>query len=118
MNRLEISVVDPSAALDGFADAWHQAELGHPQPAKLAFGSLHALFDAITERRVLLMRAAAAQERATLQSLAEALGQDLTATQTDIDSLLSLGLLEQRGDGGLTAPFDEIVIHAGIRNAA
>ena len=39
MNRLEISVIDPSAALDGFAHAWHQAELVHPQPSKLAFGS-------------------------------------------------------------------------------
>lgn len=53
MNRIEISVIDPSAALDAFANA-----------------------------------------------------------------LLELGLLERTDSGWLEAPFDEVIIHAGIRDAA
>jgi predicted transcriptional regulator len=118
MNRLEISVIDPSAALQAFADAWHHAEQGHAQPARLAFGSLHELFEAITEPRLLLMRAVAERERAGIRELADTLGQDEAQVRADIDALLALGLLQRADDGELITPFDEIVIHAGIRDAA
>jgi hypothetical protein len=37
---------------------------------------------------------------------------------TDVQALLELGLLEKDERGGLRAPFDEIVIRAGLRKAA
>jgi predicted transcriptional regulator len=118
MNRVEISVIDASTALAAFAAAWHAAERGQARPAKLAFGSLRELFAAITEQRLLLMRAVASQEHTTVESLADVLGQSPEAVQRDADALLSPGLLERSDDGKLTTPFDEVVIHAGIRDAA
>ena len=38
--------------------------------------------------------------------------------QTWQDAQVALGLLDQDPDGGLSAPYDEILIHADIRDAA
>ncbi|MGQ0512350.1 MAG: hypothetical protein ACT4P9_17235 [Betaproteobacteria bacterium] len=40
------------------------------------------------------------------------------ARYTDVQALVELGLLEKDERGGLHAPFDEIVIRAGLRKAA
>jgi len=36
----------------------------------------------------------------------------------DVTSIVELGLLERGEDGMLSAPYDEMFIHAGIRDAA
>ena len=50
--------------------------------------------------------------------LARALGRDYKNVHTDVQALIELGLLEKDERGGLRAPFDEIVIRAGLRKAA
>jgi hypothetical protein len=37
---------------------------------------------------------------------------------TDVTDLVELGLLDRADDGTLLAPYDEILIHVGIRDAA
>ena len=110
MNRIEISVINPGAALDAFADIRHQAERSgsQAQPAKLAFGSLHDLFHAITERRLMLLRAVASERDPSIHTLGEALGQDQATIRADVDALLELGLLERTDDGWLEAPFGDL----------
>ena len=118
MNRIEISVLKPNAALGAFAETWHAAEAGQEVKPRLAFGSLRELFSAITEKRLDLLRHVAAHERLNVRQLAQSLRRDYKNVHTDVTGLVELGLLERREDGTLSAPYDEIVIHAGIRDAA
>ena len=92
MKAIGITVLKPSGGLQGFAATWRQLEGGSAMVPRLAFGSLRELFSAITEKRLELLRFVA--------------------------ELVELGLLERDVDGHLSAPFDEIVIHGGIRDAA
>jgi predicted transcriptional regulator len=65
-----------------------------------------------------LLRHVAAHERLNVRQLAQSLGRDYKNVYTDVSRLVDLGLLERDLDGMLSAPYDEIVIHAGIRDAA
>jgi predicted transcriptional regulator len=118
MNRIEISVLSPQAALQGFADIWQQAQTGERAGSRLAFGSLRELFSAITEKRLDLLRHVASQEGLNVRQLAQSLGRDYKNVHTDVTELVDLGLLERGDDGVLVAPYDELLIHAGIRDAA
>lgn len=118
MNKIEISVLSPRAALSAFADSWHEGEAGREPVSKLAFGSLRELFSAITEKRLELLRHVASHEGLNVRQLALSLGRDYKNVHTDVTDLVELGLLERADDGALSAPYDEILIHAGIRDAA
>ena len=85
---------------------------------RLAFGSLRELFSAITERRLEMLRFVATNENLNTRQLSQQLGRDYKNVYTDVNDLVELGLLEKDERGRLTAPFDEIVIHATVRDAA
>jgi len=118
MNRIEISVLKPDTALHTFAGTWQAAEAGHAVTPRLAFGSLRELFSAITEKRLDLLRHLAIHEGLNVRQLAKSLGRDDKNVHTDVMSLVELGLVDRDADGTLSTPYDEIVIHAGIRDAA
>ena len=118
MNRIEITVLKSDAALRTFATTWHAAEAGEEMVPKLAFGSLRELFSAITEKRLELLRYVAIHEGLNVRQLALSLGRDYKNVHTDVTGLAELGLMDRDEDGTLSAPYDEIVIHAGIRDAA
>lgn len=119
MNRIEISVMKPQAALDAFAETWRQIEAGAESTIpQLAFGSLRELFSAITEKRLELLRYVATHDGLNTRRLSKDIGRNYKNVYTDVKELIELGLLEKNDQGYLLAPFDEIVIHAGLRDAA
>ena len=118
MRRIEIEVLRSEAALKAFADTWRRAKAGRPPTPRLAFGSLRELFSAVTEKRLELVRFVAVNDGRNTRQLAQELGRDYKNVHTDVSRLLELGLLEKDDNGQLTAPFDEIVIHAAVRDAA
>jgi predicted transcriptional regulator len=118
MNRIEIEVLKPQAALDAFSDTWRSVQAGEPMTPRLAFGSLRELFSAITEKRLELLRYVAMHEGLNTRQLAQQLERNYKNVYTDVADLVHLGLLEKDNRGGLTAPYDEIVIHTCIRDAA
>jgi predicted transcriptional regulator len=119
MNRIEITVMKPQAALDAFAATWRRLETGdEDMVSRLAFGSLRELFSAITEKRLELLRYVATHEGLNSRQLAQAVGRDYKNVYTDVKELMALGLLERSEPDQLMAPFDEIVIHAALRDAA
>lgn len=118
MNRIEIEVLGSRAALAAFARAWRQARAGRRAPPRLAFGSIAELFSAVSEKRLELVRHVAANEGLQIRPLARALRRDYKNVHSDVQALLALGLLDKDERGGLRAPFDEIVIRAGLRKAA
>lgn len=118
MKRIEVEVLKSTAALDAFAETWRRVENHENVTPRLAFASLHDLFSALTEKRLELMRFVAAHEGLNTNQLARELERNYKNVHTDVAALVELGLLEKSDQGTLTAPFDEIVIHAGIRDAA
>jgi predicted transcriptional regulator len=46
------------------------------------------------------------------------LGRDYKNVHTDVTGLVEIGLMDRGEDGTLSTPYDEIIIHAGIRDAA
>ena len=118
MNRIEIEVLNPQQALTAFSKAWHGVTEDKVATPRLAFSSLRELFSAITEKRLELLRHVAAQEGLNTRQLAQGLGRDYKNIHTDVTDLVELGLLEKNDKGALSAPFDEIVIHAGLRSNA
>ena len=118
MNRIEIEVLSSRAALSGFKQAWRRAAGGKSGASRLAFGNLAQLFSAITEKRLELIRHIAAHDGLNIRKLAAELKRDYKNVYTDVRALVELGLIENSERGKLSAPFDEIVIRAGLRKAA
>lgn len=118
MNRIEIEVLGSRAALGAFGRAWRQTRAGRKGAPRLAFGSIAELFSAVSEKRLELVRHVAAGEGLQIRPLARALRRDYKNVHSDVQALLELGLLEKDERGVLRAPFDEIVIRAGLRKAA
>lgn len=118
VTRLEIEVLSSKAALREFVGTWRRIEAGKSSRPKLAFGSLRDLFSAITEKRLELVRFVATREGLNTRQVAQQLGRDYKNVHSDVAQLLELGLLDKNVRGELTAPFDEIVIHAVVRDAA
>ena len=118
MNRIEIEVLRGRASLTGFKQAWRRAAGGKPGASRLAFGNLAQLFSAITEKRLELIRHVAVHDGLNTRKLAGELKRDYKNVYMDVQALTELGLLDKDERGRLTAPFDEIVIRAGLREAA
>ena len=53
-----------------------------------------------------------------IRQLAQELARDYKNVHTDVSELEELGLVEKSEDGVLSVPYDEIVIHAGLTEAA
>ncbi|MDN5849721.1 MAG: hypothetical protein L0H63_08800 [Nitrococcus sp.] len=118
MNRIKVEVLKSRAALEAFAKTWRSVEANEDVTPRLAFATLHELFSALTEKRLELLRCVASDEELNTHQVAQKLGRNYKNVNTDVAALVELGLLEKTGQGTLRAPFDEIVIHAGIRDAA
>ena len=118
INRIEIEVLRSGAALSGFKQAWRRVASGRPGVARLAFGNLAQLFSAITEKRLELIRHVAGHEGLNTRKLAAELKRDYKNVYMDVQALVALGLIEKDERGRLAAPFDEIIIRAGIKEAA
>ena len=118
MNRIEIDVLHGKAALKGFKQAWRRVSAGKSSASRLAFGTLGQLFSAITEKRLELVRYVGTHGALNTRRLAAALGRDYKNVHTDVQALVELGLIERDEHGRLSAPFDEIIIRAELREAA
>ena len=119
MKRIEIEIMRSSDALNAAIDTWHKAKAGKKVTPRISFGSIKDLFSAITEKRLELLRYVA-ERQGTLNTrqLAQALGRDYKNVHTDVSALEELGLIEKGEKGMLTVPYDEIVIHACLTEAA
>jgi len=119
MKRIEIEIMRSSDALNAAIDTWHIAESGKHVTPRISFGSIKDLFSAITEKRLELLRYVAEQkEILNIRQLAQALERDYKNVHTDVSALEVLGLIEKDEKGVLTVPYDEIIIHAGLTEAA
>ncbi len=120
MNRIEIGIVDPQAeqvALLAWAERVDAGESLPDANARLNFASFHQLHNTLTAQRMELLRFVANHEGLDSRQLASQTQDEYPKLQEDIRLLTELGLLENV-EGKLFTPFDEIVMHYPLREAA
>lgn len=121
MKRIEIDVVNPhdenNALLAWAARVDAGEKVGRAQP-RLTFSSFDQLHSALTDKRMALLDYVATHEGLSIRQLAVGLNRDYKNVYGDVKKFLSIGLLEQSLENGVSAPFDDIVIHKILRRAA
>ena len=91
-----------------FVSAWHRLDRGEKvRETHLTFPDLSALLNALSPKRLELLRAVHEQPARSVKALAERLGRDYKRVHEDVATLTASGLLH-REDGGVTAPYDAI----------
>ena len=118
MSRIEIEIMNPKSASAAFADAWNRAAAGESITPRIAFGSYAELFSTLPESRFELLREVVKQPGLSLSQLSMRLGRESNVIEADVKALMDIGLIEQDANGDLTAPYDEILIHADLTKAA
>ncbi len=115
--RVEIRDADESA--QEFVKAWWRAEMGEPveEPVeRLYFQDLGALLQALTPRRLELLRKLHDGGPESVRALAKKLSRDYKNVYNDVQALERIGLISRTADKRLSAPWDRVV--AEIKLAA
>lgn len=91
-----------------FVSAWHRLEKGEKiRERHLTFPDLPALLNALTPKRLELLRDVHKNPAPSVKALAERLGRDYKRVHEDVETLTASGLLS-RENGTLSAPYDAI----------
>jgi predicted transcriptional regulator len=91
-----------------FVNAWHRLEGGEKVREKhLTFPDLAAMLNALSPKRLELLRALHDQPARSVKALADRLGRDYKRVHQDVETLAASGLL-RREKSGLSAPYDAI----------
>ena len=118
MKTLYVEVMSSSEALKRFARAWKNASAGRQKDATIGLGSIAELMALLSPKRMELLRHVAQSPGLSIRGLALALGRDYKNVHTDVSELEARHLLERNGAGLVTAPYDELIIRAPLRQAA
>jgi len=91
-----------------FVSAWHRLERGERvRERQVTFPDLPAMLNALSPRRLELLRDVHRAPAPSVKALAERLGRDYKRVHEDVETLTASGLL-QRDDGRVSAPYDAI----------
>ena len=91
-----------------FVSAWHRLERGERvRERHVTFPDLPAMLNALSPRRLELLRDVHREPAPSVKALAERLGRDYKRVHEDVETLTASGLL-QRDDGRVSAPYDAI----------
>jgi predicted transcriptional regulator len=115
--RVEIRNVEDSA--QEFIKAWQRAEAGEAveEPAeRLYFQDLGGLLQALTPRRLELLKRLHDDGSESVRALARKLSRDYKNVYNDVQALERVGLIVRTAEKLLSAPWDRVV--AEIRLAA
>ncbi len=118
MKRLHVEVMSSGDALKRFSRAWKGAAAGKAQDAIVGVGSIAELLALLSPKRMELLRHVARNPGLSIRALAGALRRDYKNVHTDVSELEARHLLERDETGLVTAPFDELIIRAPLREAA
>ena len=118
MKKLFVEVMSSGEALKRFARAWKNASSGKVQDATIGLGSIAELTALLSPKRMELLRHVAQKPGISIRALAKALGRDYKNVHTDVLALETKHLVERDAAGLVTAPYDELVIRAPLREAA
>ena len=120
MKCIEIGFIDPKTEQNALLTWAQRVDSGEvfPEPTPmLNFASFSQLHDTLTAKRMELLRFIGQHEGLGIDDLARQTHNEATLLQEEINQLIELGLLELK-DGILSTPYDEIVMHYSLREAA
>lgn len=101
-----------------FVSAWRRLENGEKvRERHLTFEDLPALLNALTPKRLELLREVHREAAPSVRVLADRLGRDYKRVHGDVDTLLAVGLLV-RDETGISAPYDLIQADFDLRAVA
>lgn len=92
---------------------------GHAQVTdyRLGFESAAQVFAELTVERLRTLETLRQGGIQSIYALAKALGRNYSNVHSDVKRLMALGLVE-RGENGVSAPFDELEIHVPLSERA
>lgn len=101
-----------------FVNAWHRLERGERvRERHLTLPDLRALLNALTPKRLELLREVRTEPAPSIRALAERLDRDYKRVHQDVETLTGVGLLI-RNEGGVSAPYDVIRADFDLRAVA
>ena len=101
-----------------FVSAWHRLESGdRVRERHLTFGDLPALLNALTPKRLELLREVRREAAPSVRVLASRLGRDYKRVHGDVETLVAVGLLV-RSEKAISAPYDVIQADFDLRDVA
>ena len=118
MKRIFVEVMTSTEALKRFERAWRHAEKRKDAEPTVGVGSIGELTTLLSPKRMELLRYVAGNPALSVRALSQALKRDYKNVHTDVVDLEASHLLARGKDGGVRAPYDEIVIRAPLRDAA
>lgn len=91
-----------------FVSAWHRIERGEKvRERHVTFPDLSAMLNALSPKRLELLRDVHREPAPSVKALADRLGRDYKRVHEDVETLAASGLL-QRDEGRVSAPYDAI----------
>jgi predicted transcriptional regulator len=113
IQKVTISVVPLEAMKDSSIRWFHDAEAalaeGRPHPgARRVFATEELLWDAITPKRLRILKAIGGRGPMSIRHAARLVGRDVKAVHGDIQRLIEKRLIEKTNDGRIEFPFREI----------
>lgn len=106
--RLKVHVGTLGEMGNRFVSAWHRLEHGEKvRERHVTFPDLPAMLNALTPKRLDLLRDVHREPAASIRALAVRLDRDYKRVHEDVETLTASGLL-RREDGRVTAPYDAI----------
>jgi predicted transcriptional regulator len=106
--RIKVNVGSVEDMGQRFVKAWHRLDAGEKiQESHLTFPSLPAMLNALSPKRLELLRAVHGNTARSVRALAVRLGRDYKRVHQDVETLTAPGLL-RRDNGGVSAPYDAI----------
>jgi predicted transcriptional regulator len=113
-NKVQIHVDGLKEMESRFIQAWHRAEAGEDvQENHVTFLDMQALLDALTPRRLELLRHVRQHAVANTKELSEVLGRNYKNVHQDVVILEGAGLLVREGRK-LYAPWDELQTNVSL----
>ena len=101
-----------------FVSAWRRLENGERvRERHLTFEDLPGLLNALTPKRLELLRDVRREAAQSVRALADRLGRDYKRVHGDVETLSAVGLLV-RDETGISAPYDVIQADFDLRTAA
>jgi predicted transcriptional regulator len=117
---IKIGICSGRQQLAEFKEAWKRAERGLPpvEPVdRLYFPDTTTMFRVLSRTRLQLLSVLRQRGTTSVLALAKALDRDYKNVYEDVKALKRFGLIRQ-AKGGVSVPFDRILMDAEIRLAA
>jgi predicted transcriptional regulator len=106
--RVKVNVGTLGNMGERFVSAWHRLERGERVHERhVTFPDLRLMLNALSPKRLELLRDVHREPAASVKALAERLGRDYKRVHKDVETLAASGLL-LRDDGRVSAPYDAI----------